>query len=52
MVWTVVFVVGIGVGLVGANLFVRGATALGIVALGAAGVVCGFAVNRFDRMKT
>jgi hypothetical protein len=49
--WAVVFVVGVVVGVLGAQAFIDGATALGIVALAAAGVVCGLAVSRFDRVR-
>jgi hypothetical protein len=48
----IVFAAGVVVGLLGAQAFVEGATAVGIVALAIAGLVCGFAVNRSGRARS
>jgi hypothetical protein len=52
VLWVIAFVLGLGVGVVGANMFVQGAIALGIMGLSAAGVIGGVAVNRLDRARS
>jgi hypothetical protein len=51
-VWVIAFLIGVGVGVLGAKIFVEGAIVLGIVALVAAAMVCGVAVNRLDRTSS
>jgi hypothetical protein len=51
VLWAIVFALAVAVGVLGAKMFVDGETATGIVALGAAGLICGFAVNRLDRAR-
>jgi hypothetical protein len=52
VLWAIVFALAVAVGVLGAKVFVDGEAATGIVALGAAGVLCGFAANRFDRPRS